>query len=68
VQGENPHWVFDQLQLFRKLRQRRTKEARVLAVVQAGPQPVELRGINVAGLRTIGIDDVPKVLAQGPAS
>jgi hypothetical protein len=67
VQGENPHWVWDQVQLFRKLRQRRTKEARVLAVVQAGSQPVELKGINVAGLRTIGIDDVPKVLAQGPA-
>jgi len=68
VQGENTNWVWDQLQLFRKLRQRRTKEARVLAVVQAGVNPVELRGINLAGLRTIGIDDVPGVLAQGSAS
>jgi hypothetical protein len=66
VQGENPNWVFDQLQLFRKLRQRRTKEARVLAVVQAGPKPAEVRGISLAGLRTIAVDDVANVLAQGP--
>jgi hypothetical protein len=67
VQGENPAWVFDQLQLFRKLRQRRTKDARVLAVVQAGDNPVELRGINLAGLRTIRMDEVAAALSPGAA-
>jgi hypothetical protein len=68
VQGENTDWVWDQLQLFRKLRQRRTKEARVLAVVHASASPVELRGINLAGLRMIGIGDVANVLKPGLAS
>ena len=62
VHGENAHWVWDQLQLFRKLRQRRVREARVLAVVQAGADRVELRGINLAGLRTIVIDEIADVL------
>jgi len=65
VQGENPAWVFDQLQLFRKLRQRRTKDARVLAVVQTSDHPVELRGIGLAGLRTIHIDEVATILPSG---
>jgi|HubBroStandDraft_4_1064222.scaffolds.fasta_scaffold09468_3 hypothetical protein len=68
VQGENANWVWDQLQLFRKLRERRAKEARVLAVVRASANPAELRGINLAGLRTIGIDEVASVLTPGAAS
>jgi hypothetical protein len=68
VQGENTEWVWEQLQLFRKLRQRRTKEARMLVVVQASEHPVELRGINLAGLRTIRMDDVTGVLTPGLAS
>jgi TIR domain len=67
VHGENANWVWDQLQLFRKLRQRRTKEARVLAVVHAGANPVELRGINLAGLRTIGIHEVMDAVKPGLA-
>jgi hypothetical protein len=67
VHGENPSWVWDQLQLFRKLRQRRGKEARVLAVVQAGANPVELRGINLAGLHTIRINEIANILKLGLA-
>ena len=67
VHGENPGWVWDQLQLFRKLRQRRGKEARMLAVVQAGANPIELRGINLAGLHTIRINEIANILKLGLA-
>ncbi len=57
-----PGWVRDQIQLYRKLRPRRAKEPHVLAVVQAGPEPAELKGFGLAGLKIIRIDDVPGVI------
>jgi TIR domain-containing protein len=51
-------WVRQQLQLYRKLRPRRAKELSVLAVVQTGPEPKELKGVGLAGLKIIGLDDV----------
>jgi hypothetical protein len=55
-------WVRQQLQLYRKLRHRRAKDLSVLAVVQAGPEPKELKGVGLAGLKIIGLDDVSGVL------
>lgn len=57
-----PDWVRDQVQLYRKLRPRRTKEPHVLAVVQAGIERRELKGFGLAGLRIIGVDDVAGVI------
>jgi TIR domain len=55
-------WVRQQIQLYRKLRPRRVKEPSVLAVVQTGPEPKELKGIGLAGLRFIGLDEVVGVV------
>jgi hypothetical protein len=55
-------WVRQQLQLYRKLRPRRAKELSVLAVVQIGPEPKELKGVGLAGLKIIGLDDVSGVV------
>jgi hypothetical protein len=63
-----PGWVHDQVQLYRKLRPRRAKEPQVLAVVQAGPEPRELRGFGLAGLKTIGLSDIPDVIRPATAS
>ena len=62
VHGKSPvGWVRSQLQLYRKLRQRRAKEPRVLAVVQSGHAP-ELKGFGLAGLKIIGVDDLSRVI------
>jgi hypothetical protein len=59
VHGKSPlGWVRSQLQLYRKLRQRRAKEPRVLAVVQSG-HAQELKGFGLAGLKIIGVNDLP---------
>lgn len=55
-------WVRQQLQLYRKLRPRRAKEPSVLAVVHTGPEPKELKGVGLAGLKIIGLDEVASVL------
>jgi hypothetical protein len=52
-------WVRQQLQLYRKLRPRRAKEPSVFAVVSTGSEPKELKGMGLAGLKVIGLDDVP---------
>jgi hypothetical protein len=57
-----PGWVRDQIQLYRKLRPRRSKDPQVLAVVQAGPEPRELKGFGLAGLKIIQLADVPSVI------
>jgi hypothetical protein len=64
----HPAWVCDQVQLFRKLRPRRAKEPRWLAVVQAGPGPRELKGFGLAGLKFIGLSDIPEVIRLATAS
>jgi hypothetical protein len=64
----HPGWVHDQVQLYRKLRPRRAKEPQVLAVVQAGPEPRELRGFGLAGLKMIGLSDIPDVIRPATAS
>jgi hypothetical protein len=62
IHGKSPvGWVRGQLQLYRKLRQRRTKEPRVLAIVQSG-HTQELKGFGLAGLKVIGIDDLSRVM------
>jgi len=63
-----PGWVRDQVQLYRKLRPRRTKDPQVLAVVQAGPEPRALKGFGLAGLRIIGVDEIAGVIRPGGAS
>jgi hypothetical protein len=63
-----PGWVHDQVQLYRKLRPRRTKEPQVLAVVQAGPKPRELKGFGLAGLKIIGLSDIPDIIRPAAAS
>lgn len=55
-------WVKDQLQQYRKVRARRAQDPRVLAVVQAGSDREELKGIGLAGLKIIGVDDLPTVV------
>ena len=55
-------WVRQQLQLYRKLRPRRAKEPSVLAVVHTGPEPKELKGVGLVGLKIIGLDEVSSVL------
>jgi hypothetical protein len=62
-----PGWVRDQIQLYRKLRPRRAKEPQVLAVVQAGPEPRELKGFGLAGLKIIAMSDIPGVLRPAAA-
>ena len=61
-------WVRDQLQQYRKARSLRTQEPRVLAVVQAGHDPQELKGIGVAGLKIVGVGDVPGIVKSALAS
>jgi hypothetical protein len=56
--------VRQQLQLYRKLRHRRTKDLSVLAVVHTGPEPKELKGVGLAGLKIIGLDDVTSVVKR----
>jgi hypothetical protein len=69
VQGKvKPDWVRDQLQQYRKARWRRATAPRVLAVVQTGETPHELKGVGVAGLKIIGIDDIPDVVKSALAS
>jgi TIR domain len=63
-----PGWVHDQVQLFRKLRPRRAKEPRWLAVVRAGPEPRELKGFGLAGLKFIGVNEIPDVIRPAAAS
>lgn len=63
-----PGWVLDQIQLYRKLRPRRAKEPLVLAVVQAGPEPRELKGFGLAGLKIIDVDDVAGAIKPAAAS
>ena len=63
-----PGWVRDQIQLYRKLRPRRAKEPQVLAVVQAGPEPRELKGFGLAGLKIIGVNEIPDVIPPADAS
>jgi hypothetical protein len=55
-------WVRDQIQLYRKLRARRAQEPRILAVVQTGHDPQELKGFGLAGLKIIGVDDIAGVI------
>src|SRR5262249_25101992 len=55
-------WVRQPLQLYRKLRPRRAKELSALAVVLTGPEPKELKGVGLAGLKILGLDDVSGVL------
>jgi TIR domain-containing protein len=63
-----PGWVCDQIQLYRKLRPRRAKEPQWLAVVQAGPEPRELKGFGLAGLKFIGLSEIPEVIHPATAS
>jgi TIR domain len=61
VHGRSPvGWVRAQLQLYRKLRQKRVKEPRVLAVVQLGTAP-QLKGVGMAGLQVIGVGDLHRL-------
>lgn len=63
VYGKAPsRWVRSQLQHYRKLVARRTKEPRVLAVVEAGDEPKEPIRAGLRGLRIIGINDIDLVL------
>jgi hypothetical protein len=55
-------WVRQQLQLYRKLRPRRAKDPSVLAIVQAGPEPKELKGVGLAGLSIVALDDIPALV------
>jgi hypothetical protein len=61
-------WIREQLQLYRKLRPRRSKDPSVLAIVQAGPEPKELKGVGLAGLKVVGVDDVPNFVTSAAAS
>jgi hypothetical protein len=61
-------WVKDQLQQYRKVRARRAQDPRVLAVVQAGPEREELKGIGLAGLKIIGVNDLPGVVKSALTS
>jgi hypothetical protein len=54
-------WVRAQLQLYRKLRQRRASDPRVMAVVQFGAAP-ELKGVGLAGVKIIGVGDLSDVI------
>ena len=40
----------------------------VLAVVQAGPEPRELKGFGLAGLKIIGMSEIPDVIRPAAAS
>jgi hypothetical protein len=57
-----PAWVTGQLQLYRKLASRRMKSPRLLAVVQAPPEPKSPISISLPGMRTIGVERVAEVV------
>ncbi len=68
VHGKSPvAWVRAQLQLYRKLRQRRAKDPQVLAVVQSG-HSAEFTGLGLAGLKIVGIDDLRTVIGSAMRS
>src|SRR5262249_41739187 len=63
-----PGWVRDQIRLYRRLRRPRAKAPQVLAGVQAGPEPRELKGFGLAGLRIIAVNDIAGVIGPAAAS
>lgn len=64
VHGKSPlGWVRAQLQLYRKLRRRRSRDPRVLAVVQM-PKSPPLSGVGLAGLQVVSINDLQAVLGS----
>jgi hypothetical protein len=65
LHGKSPlGWVRAQLQLYRKLRQRRASDPRVLAVVQLNKAP-QLNGVGLAGLQVVGVNDLPAIIKAG---
>src|SRR5205814_348451 len=62
-----PGWGRDQIQIYRSLRRRRAKEPQVLGVVQDGPEPRELKRFRLAGLKIIGLSDIPNVIRPDAA-
>ncbi len=64
VHGRSPpSWLRAQLQLYRKVRPRRSREPSVLAVVQAGPAAT-LKGVGVAGLRFVESKNLQTILRK----
>jgi hypothetical protein len=62
LQAKSPtRWVEGQLRLYQKLRRRRTKEPRLLALVQSGDAP-EIKGLGFAGLKIVGLHELPQVI------
>ncbi len=62
VHGKSPaRWVRGQIQLYRKLRQRRATEPRVLALVQSG-EAQEIKGLGLAGLKIVGLNELSQVI------
>ena len=57
-----PRWVASQLQLYQKLAADRGKDLRVLAIVEAPPEPKAPIPIGLPGLRTVRIADVANVI------
>ena len=57
-----PAWVTKQLQLYRKVAPRRAKSPRLLAVVEAPPEPKTPISIGLPGLLTIGMDRIGEVV------
>jgi hypothetical protein len=57
-----PAWVTGQLQLYRKLAARRAKSPRLLAVVNAPPEPKTPLPISLPGMLTIEIGRIAEVV------
>jgi hypothetical protein len=57
-----PAWVTGQLQLYRKLASRRAKSPRLLAVVNAPPEPKAPISIALPGMMMVGIDRIAEVV------
>jgi hypothetical protein len=59
-----PAWVTNQLQLYRKLAPRRTKSPRLLAIIEAPPQPKAPISIGLPGLLTMNIGLVDDAISS----
>ncbi len=69
VYGETrPLWVTSQLQLYRKLAPQREKETRVLAVVEAPPEPKTPIPMGLPRLATIKIEKVANLVISALSS
>jgi len=62
-----PAWVTSQLQLYRKLAPRRAKSPRLLAVVNAPPEPKTPLPIGLPGMMTLRIESVAEVVKRALA-